>query len=108
MAGYGPAEAKRAMLHDQKVAGLGLGTRTKYARVEQRVSLEAVMRAVVTEGPEVMTRAADGYWADMRRRHPWIRGDGERQAGGGRNRLGRWKERTTYLRDGGRVVERQG
>lgn len=57
------------------------------------VDKQAVDHAVATEGPEVMTPAGAGYWEDMKRRYPHLRGgsgrvDGD-SANGRRNRHGR-------------------
>lgn len=57
------------------------------------VDKQAVDHAVATEGPEVMTPAGAGYWEDMQRRYPHLRGGSGRVGGdsanGRRNRLGR-------------------
>lgn len=46
----------------------------------RNVSMDAVMNAVNTEGPEVMSAAGKGYWDDMARKYPWL------QRGGGSTR----------------------
>jgi hypothetical protein len=38
----------------------------------RNVSMDAVMNAVNTEGPEVMSAAGKGYWDDMARKYPWL------------------------------------
>lgn len=65
------------------------------------------MNAVDSEGPEVMTNAADGYWRDMCRRYPHIdmAGMGGLKTGSakGRNRFGKISERLVF-RDGRMVT----
>lgn len=57
----------------------------------------AVMNAVRTEGPEVLSEAGRGYWDDMKRRHPHIaQGAITIHCAGLRNRFGRVKERKVY------------
>ena len=59
--------------------------------------IDAVMNAVATEGPEVLSGAAKGYWDDMKRLYPEACADdavpGTDSANGHKNRLGVVKER---------------
>ena len=59
--------------------------------------VDAVMNAIASEGPEVMTAAAKGYWDDMKRRYPEMCADdaipGTDSANGHRNRLGKVREK---------------
>lgn len=59
--------------------------------------IDAVMNAVATEGPEVLSGAAKGYWDDMKRLYPEACADdnipGTDSANGRKNRLGVVKER---------------
>jgi hypothetical protein len=59
--------------------------------------VEAVMNAVATEGPEVLSSAASGYWNDMRRLYPEMCADGAppgtNSANGRANRYGKCRER---------------
>lgn len=59
--------------------------------------IDAVMNAIASEGPEVMTSAAKGYWDDMKRRYPEACADdnipGTDSANGHRNRYGVVRER---------------
>lgn len=59
--------------------------------------IDAVMNAVATEGPDVLSGAARGYWDDMRRLYPEMCADGNvpgtDSANGRVNRYGRVKER---------------
>jgi len=70
----------------------------RQAVVDQRV----FMQAVATEGHGILGPEGRGYWNDMKRRYPHLRGnrgvDGD-NASGSRNRFGRVKERR---REGGR------
>jgi len=54
--------------------------------------IDAVMNAVATEGPDVLSGAAAGYWDDMRRLYPEMCADGAPpgtdSANGRKNRLG--------------------
>lgn len=66
------------------------------------VGQAAYFNALRTEGPEVATAAGDGYWRDMVRRHPHLRGGGvydstALSANGEVSRLGRVTQR---YRDG--------
>jgi hypothetical protein len=72
-------------------------------RLRRQVPLDAVMNAVNSEGPEVLSKAADGYWADMDRRHPQIAGAGTavgQSLNGMRNRHGRVSVKILVGRDG--------
>lgn len=70
-----------------------------------QVSLAALMNAVNTEGREVLSPAADGYWEDMKRMYPWSNTMPDKAAPRGlRNRLGRVKERTVYMKHGRQVL----
>lgn len=62
--------------------------------LRMRVSPEAYMNAVRTEGPEVQGADAEGYWKDMRKRYPHIdlQPDKGADRGHGGNRLG-WGRR---------------
>ena len=62
------------------------------------VDRRAVMNAIRTEGPEIMTADGAGYWADMRRMYPHLRGvggSGDRgnSRSGRNNRFGRVSQR---------------
>lgn len=61
------------------------------------VHYEALAEAVRTEGPEVLSAAADGYWKDMERANPWMMIDGKPESGdslnGHRNRHGKVSKR---------------
>lgn len=46
---------------------------SKNGRLLRSVSLAAVMNAVNTEGPEVLSAAGESYWKDMEKRHPHIK-----------------------------------
>lgn len=58
---------------------------------------DAVMNAIATEGPEVMTDAAKGYWDDMKRLYPEACADdripGTDSLNGHGNRYGRVSKR---------------
>ena len=70
------------------------------------VHYEALAEAVRTEGPEVLSAAAAGYWKDMERANPWMMIDGKPEDGnspnGHRNRHGkvsmRWTAATGWMR----------
>ena len=70
------------------------------------VHYEALAEAVRTEGPEVLSAAADGYWRDMERANPWMMIDGAPEDGnsinGHRGRHGkvsmRWTAKTGWMR----------
>jgi len=72
-AGYSKAELHKEMLLDQEQASSrpAAGRIGRTGRHRMQVSLKAVMAAVTNEGPEVLTKDADGYWDDQRRRCPW-------------------------------------
>ena len=56
----------------------------------------AVMNAVRTEGREIMTREGRGYWNDMKRIYPHLRGGrsfSTRSPNGAHNRFGRVTQR---------------
>lgn len=75
----------------------------KTGRLDRRVHVDAVMNAVDSEGPEVLSRAADGYWRDQERLYPWIstRPAGPVQSANGmRNRFGRVKLKMFFDRSG--------
>jgi hypothetical protein len=59
--------------------------------------VDAVMNAIASEGPEVMTAAAKGYWDDMKRLYPEMCADeavpGTDSLNGARNKYGRVKEK---------------
>lgn len=59
--------------------------------------MDAVMNAVASEGPEVLSSAAKGYWDDMRRLYPEMCADGRvpgtDSANGRGNRFGRVREK---------------
>ena len=40
------------------------------------VHIKALMAAVQSEGPEVLSASADGWWNDMKRAYPWMCADG--------------------------------
>lgn len=55
------------------------------------VDQDALMHAVATEGREILTREGRGYWNDMKRRYPHLRGGREFipvSANGRRSRFG--------------------
>lgn len=58
---------------------------------------DAVMNAIESEGPEVMSSAAQGYWDDMKRLYPEMCADGcvpgTDSINGRGNRLGKVKEK---------------
>jgi hypothetical protein len=105
--GYSEAQMRAAMRRDQERAGLRLERVRigRTGRMTHSVDLDAAMCAVNNEGPDVLSAAADGYWADQRRRYPWIDCDPDTRGSVGlRNRLGRVKERTVYGPHGERRV----
>lgn len=72
------------------------------------ISREALMNAVRSEGVQVLSTAAKGYWDDMKRRYPHLNLSGRpaptgNNLNGTRNRLGRvaWRMRMV----GGRPVK---
>jgi hypothetical protein len=75
----------------------------KTGRLDRRVHVDAVMNAVDSEGPAVLTRDAESYWRDQERLYPWI---STRPAGpvasanGMRNRFGKVKEKLYFDRSG--------
>jgi len=68
-------------------------------RLNRQISVTAVMNAVDTEGREVLTPAAEGYWKDQDRRYFGIQ-DGTRNVTVMKNRLGRVTYRKVYGREG--------
>ncbi len=59
-------------------------------RKRSSVHFEALAEAVRTEGPEVLSAAAKGYWRDMERANPWMMIDGTPEDGNSINgRYGR-------------------
>ena len=58
---------------------------------------DAVMNAIATEGPDVLSSAAKGYWDDMKRLYPEMCADGRvpgtDSINGRGNRYGKVKER---------------
>lgn len=66
------------------------------------VGQAAFFNARQSEGPEIATSAGDGYWRDMVRRYPHLRGggvyDGSAVSGNGRNT--RFGKVTQMFRDG--------
>ena len=86
------AAAMKELREQRKAAGAKRGE----GRVGG-VHIDAVMNAIATEGPEVMTSAAKGYWDDMKRMYPEISADdsipGTDSANGRRNKYGVVKER---------------
>tara|TARA_R110000824_G_scaffold107488_1_gene253794 strand:- start:3571 stop:3957 length:387 start_codon:yes stop_codon:yes gene_type:complete len=76
----------------------------KTGRYEMGVPADALDNAINSEGPEVMTAAADGYWADQRRLYPELGGGGDVLTPAGMvNRHGRVKTRIVW-RDGVKTV----
>ena len=73
-----------------------LGSNAKFRKGDS-VHFDALAEAVRTEGPEVLSAAAKGYWDDMKRANPWMCIDGEVPDGnspnGHRGRHGVVKER---------------
>lgn len=57
-----------------------LGRNGKF-RKRGSVHYEALAEAVLTEGPEVLSAAAEGYWRDMERANPWMMIDGAPEDG---------------------------
>lgn len=57
----------------------------------------AILNAIATEGPEVLSSAANSYWDDMRRMYPEMCADdripGTNSLDGTKNKYGRTKER---------------
>lgn len=97
----------QAMRADQMRAGRRGEFRTIQGggRLHMQVSLAALMNAVDTEGRAVLSPDADGYWEDMKRLYPWTNTMPDKQAPRAlRNRLGRVKERTVYLKNGERGI----
>ena len=79
----------------------------KSGRREMSVPAVAIKHAQNTEGPEVMSEAAKGYWDDQRRLYPEISGHQDLCVPTGmRNRFGRVKVRITYHGDGSKTVTR--
>jgi len=68
-------------------------------RLNRQISITAVMNAVNTEGREVLTPAADGYWKDQDRRYFGI-ADGSRNTTTMKNRLGKVTYRKVYGKNG--------
>ena len=84
----------RGMFRERQLKGIGRFGKT--GRLVRQISTEAVMNAVNTEGREVLTREAEGYWRDQDRRYFGVI---ETPAGGVRvmrNRLGRVSWRKVY------------
>ena len=86
------AEEMKTLREQRRAAGAKPG--------EGRVGgwhIDAVMNAVASEGPEVLSSAAKGYWDDMKRLYPEACADdnipGTDSANGHKNRLGVVKER---------------
>jgi len=75
----------------------------KSGRLTRQISVTAVMNAVNTEGREVLTPAAKGYWDDQDRRYFGIV-NAPKSVAVMRNRLGRVTYRKVYGRDN---VERE-
>jgi hypothetical protein len=92
---------EQAMRHDLALArelGDRGGRMGPSGRVVRRVSLKAVMNAVNTEGREVLSADAEGYWKDQDRRYGFGVA-GERRVMSvrvPRNRFGRARERIVY------------
>lgn len=72
------------------------GSNAKFRKGDS-VHFDALAEAVRSEGPEVLSAAAKGYWDDMKRANPWMCIDGEvpdgNSANGHRGRHGVVKER---------------
>ena len=64
-------------------------------RLNRQISITAVMNAVDTEGRDVLTKSAEGYWKDQDRREFGIQ-DGSKSVKTMRNRLGRVSWRKVY------------
>ena len=86
------AEEMKTLREQRRAAGAKPG--------EGRVGgwhIDAVMNAVASAGPEVLSSAAKGYWDDMKRLYPEACADdnipGTDSANGHKNRLGVVKER---------------
>jgi len=71
----------------------------KSGRLNRQISVVAVMNAVNTEGREVLTPAAEGYWKDQDRRYFGIT-EGSASVTAMRNRLGRVTYRKVYGSNG--------
>jgi len=101
MAGYSAEQLRHAERMDQKRARERGPTKRigKSGRMMRSIDTRAVMNAVNSEGREVLSKDGEGYWKDMERRHPFIRGEDDTCTCGSavmKNRLGRVKERTIY------------
>lgn len=72
------------------------GSNAKFRKGDS-VHFDALAEAVRSEGPEVLSAAAKGYWDDMKRANPWMCIDGKVPDGnstnGHRGRHGVVKER---------------
>lgn len=91
--------AAKALKHDRKEGLTGC------------VSREALMNAVKSEGIQVLSPAAKGYWDDMKRRYPHLNLSGRPAPDGCNlagtvNRFGRVKRRTRVVEGVGLVRER--
>lgn len=60
------------------------GSNAKFRKGDS-VHFDALAEAVRSEGPEVLSAAAKGYWDDMKRANPWMCIDGEVPDGNSRN-----------------------
>jgi hypothetical protein len=92
------ARARETQQMDGKIGRSG--------RLARRVHIDAVMNAVDSEGPAVLSRDADSYWRDQERLYPWIstRPAGPVQSANGmRNRFGKVKEKL-FFNKAGRLV----
>ena len=91
-AGYGERKAQmerakgRAMraCAEERRRRDALGRNGKF-RKRGSVHFEALAEAVRTEGPEVLSAAAEGYWRDMERANPWMMIDGKAEDGNSAN-----------------------
>lgn len=101
MADYiAPEYAAEARADQQRAALRGPMQRFgRSGRLTMQVPVSALMRAVNTEGREVLTPAAKGYWEDQQRLYPWIKtmpDGGFQPVSAMRNRFGRVAWRKVY------------
>lgn len=99
---YSKAELDGAMKRDQwrsrrRERMGGFKTFGESGRLGMQVDLKAVMNAVNSEGREVLTKSAKGYWEDQKRLYPWIDSMPNRGSSNGmRNRFGKVTWRKVY------------
>jgi len=100
-------QLRTAINRDQNNAG-SRGEFKRFAgdgRLHMQVSIEAVMNAVNTEGPEVMEADGNGYWEDMKRMYPWTNTMPDKCVPRGMKcRRGRVKEKTIYHTNGTKTI----